>query len=223
MSKTKVDLSALFAKALNTVTANREEINRLDGYNGDHGDNMVENLRVITEALRAKRAEPASKALQYASQQLEENGQGGSSRYYADGLKQAAEQLQGQTKIGKNDVAALVLSLLNVLPSEGYPERAELGGNVLEQVMEQAKRQQSQAESQKSDLNVADLISTLLPMGLAFMQAKQSGADSSSAALQALMSSLMSGGMNPLQANSPRTAAGGLIAQSILKALLGSR
>jgi hypothetical protein len=66
-----------------------------------------------------------------------------------------------------------------------------------------------------------DLLSTLLPAGLAFFQAKQSGADTSEAIGQALMGVLAGGQANPLQANTPRDAAGGLVAQSILQALAG--
>jgi hypothetical protein len=54
------------------------------------------------------------------------------------------------------------------------------------------------------------------------MQAKQTGAGDAEAAQQALMSALSSGRLNPSQAGSPRTAAGGLLAQSLLKAVLGS-
>jgi hypothetical protein len=68
-------------------------------------------------------------------------------------------------------------------------------------------------------LGIGDVLSTLLPAGLAFLQAKQSGADTASAAGHALMSTLVGGQINPLQAGTPRAAAGSLIAQSILQAL----
>jgi hypothetical protein len=56
---------------------------------------------------------------------------------------------------------------------------------------------------------------------MAFMQARQAGADPKAAAGQALIRTLLGGQTNPLQAQSPRAAAGGLVAQSILKALTG--
>jgi hypothetical protein len=70
---------------------------------------------------------------------------------------------------------------------------------------------------------VGDVLSTLLPAGLAFLQAKQTGADTTSAIGQALSGALMGGQMNPLQSGTPRGAAGGLIAQSILQALTSRR
>jgi len=220
MSKSAVDLAGLFNAALKSVTTNREQINELDGYNGDHGDNVVENLRMITEALRAKKSRPPAEALQYASEQLQASGQGGSSKYYAEGLRQAADQVEGKPKLESSDIVTLVQSLLNALPSEGYPEQVQSGDNVFEQIKKLAGEQQTQAKPQSGDVDVGQLISTLLPAGLAFMQTKQVGADDGSAALQALMRAFLGGGLNPLQTSSPRAAAGGLIAQSILKALL---
>jgi hypothetical protein len=64
-----------------------------------------------------------------------------------------------------------------------------------------------------------DLVSKLAPAAMEFMLAKQSGADTKSAAMQAPMRALMSG--NPLQASSPGGTSGGLIAQSIMKSLMG--
>ena len=70
-------------------------------------------------------------------------------------------------------------------------------------------------------LDVGDVLETLLPAGLAFLQAKQSGADTKTAATQAVVSTLMGGRANPLQAGTPRAAAGGIVAQGLLRALSG--
>jgi hypothetical protein len=295
MNESALDLSNLFGAALQTMTAQRQEINALDGYNGNHGDNMVENLRMITEALDAKRSQPPSEALRFASQQLQSKGHGGTSQYYARGLNDAAEQLQGRSSIGQPEVMSLVQSLLGAIPSQGHPQQMQgtssvlsqvlgmaagqqpqpggdmlgqvlgmaggqqpqaggdllgqvlgmaggqepqagddllgqvlgmaggqepqAGGDLLGQVLGMAGGQQPQAGGQDDGLDMGDVVSTLLPAGLAFLQAKQSGADTASALGQALTSALMGGQVNPLQAGTPRAAAGGLIAQSILKAL----
>ena len=47
-SQTSPTLADLFGAALRSVAAQREEINALDGFNGNHGDNMVQNLQIIT-------------------------------------------------------------------------------------------------------------------------------------------------------------------------------
>ena len=250
MSQPTFDLSDLFGAALQAVTAHRQEINALDGYNGNHGDNMVENVRMIVDAVKEKGSRPPAEALEHAGQRLQSRGRGGTSQYYAKGLSQAAEQLQGRPGLEPGDVMSVVQSILGAIPSQGHPQQpqasgsvleqvmgliggqppqpgpqqpAQAGGSVIEQIMGLAGGQPPQAEPQDSGLDVDDVLSALLPAGLAFLQAKQSGADTASAAAQALMSALMGGRVNPLQAGTPRSAAGGLIAQSILQALVGGR
>jgi hypothetical protein len=359
------DLSRLFGAALESMEANRQEINDLDGYNGNHGDNMVQNLQTITAALAAHQDDAPSEALRFASHELAERGQGGTSQYYVRGLSQAAERLEGRAELNRGDVLNLVQSLLSSVPSEGHPQQMEAGGNVFDQVVGLAGTQGSPAsqgmpESPLSALlggqqpqgsgaglegmlgallggqtsqpsgsvpdsplegllggqqpqdsgaglegmlgallggqtsqpggNVPDsplegllggqqpqgggaglegmlgallggqapqpqesepasplsgllgtllggqqpqsgqssqdrqsnLIIKLLPAALAFFRAKQSGAEMPEALSQALMSFLASGQMNPLQTGAPRPAAGGLIAQSMLQALLSA-
>jgi hypothetical protein len=219
MSQPTFDLSDLFGVALQAMTANRQEINALDGHNGNHGDNMVENLRLITDSLQEKSSQTPAEALGYASQRLQSQGHGGTSQYYARGLSQAAEQLQGRSSLDGNDVTSLLQVLLGAIPSQGRQPQPQAGGSVLEQVLGMASGQPPQDGS----LGMDDVLNVLLPAGLAFLQAKQSGADTTSAAGQALMSALTGGQMNPLQAGTPRAAAGGLIAQSILQALATRR
>ena len=242
MNQPTLDLSDLFGAALQAVTAHRQEINDLDGYNGNHGDNMVENVRMIVDALKERSTQTPSEALGYAGERLRSEGRGGTSQYYAKGLSQAAEQLQGRPGLEPGDVMSVVQSILGAIPSQGHPQQPQAGGSVLEQVLgmgggqppqagggvlEQmlgmAGGQPPQAEPQDNGLDVDDVLSALLPAGLAFLQAKQSGADTASAAAQALMGALMGRQANPLQAGTPRAAAGGLIAQSILRALAGGR
>jgi hypothetical protein len=223
MSQPTYDLSKLFGVALEAMTAQRQEINALDGYNGNHGDNMAENLRLITESLQEKSSQTPAEALGYASQRLQSHGRGGTSQYYARGLSQAAEQFQGRSSLDGNDVMSLVQLLLGAIPSEGHQPQPQPGGSVFEQVLGMASEQPPQAMLQESELDLGDVLNTLLPAGLAFLQAKQSGADTASAATQALMGTLMGGQMTPLQAGTPRAVAGGLIAQSILQALATQR
>jgi hypothetical protein len=231
---------------------------------------------MITDALDAKRSQPPSEALRFASQQLQSKGHGGTSQYYARGLNDAAEQLQGRSSMGQPEVMSLVQSLLGAIPSQGHPQQMQgadsvlgqvlgmaagqqpqaggdmldqvlgmaggqqpqaggdllgqvlgmaggqqpqAGGDMLGQLLGMAGGQQPQAGGQDDGLDMGDVVSTLLPAGLAFLQAKQSGADTASALGQALTGALMGGQVNPLQAGTPRAAAGGLVAQSILKAL----
>jgi hypothetical protein len=219
MSQPVFDLSDLFGAALKAMTAHRQEINALDGYNGNHGDNMVENLRMTTEVLRARRSQPPAEALRYASQRLQEQGHGGTSQYYARGLSQAADQLQGRSTLESDDVMSLVQSLLGAIPAQSTRQRSQAGGSVLDQVMDLVGGQPSQARPQNNGWDGDDVLGALLPAGLAFLQAQQSGADVASAAKQAVMAALLGGQVSLLQAGTPRAAAGGLIARSMLQAL----
>lgn len=355
---TSSDLSRLFGAAVESMEAKRQEVNKLDGYNGNHGDNMVQNLRVITAALEAREGAAPSEALRYAGDELLAQGRGSTSPYYVSGLNRAAERLEGHSELSRGDVMTLVQSLLGSVPSEGHPQQMDAGGSVFEQVVGLAGSQlpqsgegmpgspldaflgaqqpqgsastpdsplagflgaqQSQGEagslssvldglldeqlphgdadasdsplagvlgsgpsqgsedvlggmlgallggqSSPGDENAPDsplsallgstpqqggenplsgmlgallggqqsqsgqpgedrpanLIQTLLPAALAFLQAKQSGAEMPAAMGQALMALLANRRMDPLQAGTPRAAAGGLVAQSMLQAL----
>ena len=330
------------------MEANQQAVNDLDGYNGNHGDNMVQNLRTITDALEGHEGMPPSEALRYASRELQVQGKGSTSSYYAKGLDQAAERLEGRSDLGRGDVITLVQSLLGAVPSQGYSQQPEAGGSVFEQIVGLAANQQAQAaqsgsagapdsplqsfmgsqpsqgdenplggmlgallggqqapESQDApesplgallgqqqpqggenplggmlgallggqasqpgpqdanplggmlgallggqasqpgpqDANPlggmlgallggqasqpgpqgenrpANMLQTLLPAAMSFLLAKQSGAETPEALVQAVMGLLTNRRMNPLQAGTPRSAAGGLVAQSILQAL----
>jgi len=226
MNQPVLDLTELFGAALQSVAAHRQEINDLDGYNGNHGDNMVDNMRMIVDALQERSAQPPAEALEHASQKLQNNGRGGTSRYYAKGLSQAAEQVQGRPALESGDVVSIVQSILGAIPSQ-RTQQPQAGASVLEQVLEMASGQPAQAApagQQDDGLDLGDVLNALLPAGLAFLQAKQAGADTAEAASQALIGALMGRGhVDPLQAGSSRAAAGGLVAQSILQALSGRR
>ncbi len=250
MTSNGVHLSNLFDLAVKTMADKKQEVNQLDGYNGNHGDNMVNNLQLIKEALQAKQAQPPAQALDYAGEILEEKGQGGTSQYYARGLHQAARRFQDKKQLDNTDVVDLIQTLMGAIPAEGYPEESQASsqGTVLDALAMlredkdpqpqdnginlgdlinvfggQPSRQEASSEEETDGFGLDDVVETLLPAGVAFLQAKQSGADNQDAARQALVGILMGGKVNPLQSNSSRAAAGGLVAQSLLQALASTR
>ncbi len=75
------------------------------------------------------------------------------------------------------------------------------------------------APARRGQLDLGGLLGKLLPAGLAYLQAKQSGADSSQAMQTALVSAVL--GIQPSQAQTPRQGAGAALAQGMLKALFG--
>jgi hypothetical protein len=220
MSNSQVDLAGLFTVAQQAVAAHQQEINDLDGYNGNHGDNMTQNMQLIVDALQQRRDQPPAAALEYASQQLQSQGRGGTSQYYAQGLNQAAAQLQGRSSLTQGDALSMVQSLLGAIPSQGHPQQPQAGSSVLDQVLGMSQTQSAQQGQQGAALG--GLLRSLVPVALAFLRAQQSGTDAPPSAGQALMGALTgSQQVNPLQSGTPRAAAGGLIAQSLLKALMG--
>jgi hypothetical protein len=220
MSNDQVDLADLFAVAQQTIAAHQQEINDLDGYNGNHGDNTAQNMQLIVDALQQRRDQPPAAALEYASEQLQSQGRGGTSQYYARGLTQAAAQLQGRSGLDPDDALSVVQSLLGAVPAQGHPQQPQAGSSVLDQVLSMSQAQPAPQQQQGAALG--GLLRSLVPAALAFLQAKQSGVDPTAAAGQALMGALTgSQQVNPLQSGTPRAAAGGLIAQSLLKALMG--
>ena len=222
MNSSPIDLADLFAVARQAVAEHQQEINDLDGYNGNHGDNMTENMQLVVDALQQRRGQPPAAALEHASQRLQTEGRGGTIQYYAKGLERAAAQVQGRSSLTKNDALSVVQSLLGSIPSQGYPQAEEQqpGSSVLDQVLGMSQAQP--AQQQKADSPLGGLLKSVVPAALAFLQAKQSGADTSAAASQALMGALTgTQQVNPLQSGTPRTAAGGLVAQALLNALAG--
>lgn len=269
MSNSTQDLSSLFGTALQALTSKKEQINQLDGYNGNHGDNIVNTLSLITQGLQKNQSKPPAEALQNAASLVQTQGQGGSSRYYAQGLQQAAAQVQGKDNLSDNDVMSLVQNILGAVPAQGGGEggsvmevlsglaggqraapaqpQAPAGGNdLLGSLMGMVTGQDSQPAQPAPQGGGNDLLGSLMGMvtgqdsqpaqpanppgldmqdlmnaGMAFLQATQSGADTKTALTQAAMSGLL--GVNPMQAGSPRAAAGGVLAQSVLQALMNRR
>jgi hypothetical protein len=220
VQKGQVDLGTLFESALGLLAANKQQVNALDGYNGNHGDNMVQNVQLIVDALKGTGSKSPSKALQSASQSLQSQGKGGTSQYYAQGLQQAANQFEGKKGLDLGDIVPLIQTVLGAIPSQGHPTQASAGGTVLDQIAGLGQPQTAQAPKDDG-LDLGDVLTTLLPAGLSYMQAKKDGAGTAEAAGQALIGTLLGGQSNPLQTGTPRSAAGGLIAQALLQAVTG--
>ncbi len=147
-SLSAVNLASLFDQALKAVTAEREEINALDGYNGNHGDNMVSNMRLVANTIHANETEPPSIALRRAGQRLGEAGQGGTSQYYSQGLLEAAQKLEGRAQLERADGVTLLETLLGAVPAQDNPDPQQPTRSVLDLVMGLAGAQQPQAQPQ---------------------------------------------------------------------------
>jgi dihydroxyacetone kinase-like protein len=211
LSQSKMDLAKLFGLALNSVNNNRDQLNGMNEVaHPDHGDHVAHNLELIKSALESQQSQNPSDALRLAAQRLSEQGQGSTAPQYAQGLQQAATHFQGQQSLSNDDIGLLLHSMLGAqTQSQARPQQ----GGISE--MLGALSGQTQQTAQGGN----DLVSKLAPAAMEFMRAKSSGASTQSAAMQAAMRAMTGG--NPLQAATPGGASGGLIAQSIMKSLLG--
>ncbi len=196
------DLSALFNVAAKTLAANRSTLNQADAENQNHGDNMVQAFKMISQAMATQRGAPPSQQLRYASEYLGQNANSGSAHVYAQGLAQAAQQFQGQQTISPENALLLIQSLLGGGQEASPQAGADLLGSLL-------GGQQVPQQTQGIDLNA------LLSAGLTFMSAKQQGQDNVQAALTALMSA------GPMAQRPYRQQSGQLVGNALLQAIAG--
>ncbi len=114
MAKNNLDLIPIFQAVTQALTANQQSLNQADGYNQNHGTNMVQTFHTITNALEQKQGKTAGTGLSYAARQLAKNTTSTSGQLYAQNLSQAATQLKG-----KKVDAQTALSLLQMLIGSG--------------------------------------------------------------------------------------------------------
>jgi hypothetical protein len=219
MAESPLDLGKLFGVAMKAIGDNRGQLNSMDGQNHpSHGDHVYDNLKIVEKVLRSQGDQSPSDALRAAADALEQNGQGSTAPHYAAGLQQAADQFEGKDQLNQNDIASLLNSMLGTgVQQQPQQANADPISSLLGMVTGQPPQQTAQPQ-RGAGPSSQDLLGKALPAAMAFMSAKASGADTTSAAMQAAMSALT--GSNPLQAGSSRGASNGLIAQSVLRALM---
>lgn len=108
-------LTDLFEDITQGLAQDRDTLNGLDDVgDGDAGDNMVNNFSTITNALRQVEDQDVTvdQALNHASQVLRQQGHGPTAPMYANGLVQAANNLQGKKSFGLDDITGLLGGLL---------------------------------------------------------------------------------------------------------------
>ncbi len=219
-SQPTIDLANLFDQALKAVVEQREEINALDGFNGNHGDNMVSNMRIVADTIHAHSADAPAEALRSAGLRLSETGQGGTSQYYAQGLLQAAEKFEGQPQLVRADGMTLLETLLGAIPAESAPAAQQSAPSVFDMVLGMAGAQQPQAQPQPQSQpgGVMDLLGGLLG-GQQKPQVQPQQPQSQLGGIMDVLGGLMGGQERP-QAQQPQNQAGGVM--DLLGGLLGA-
>jgi dihydroxyacetone kinase-like protein len=109
-----IDLSDLFGSVVGALRDDQTYLNDLDrhGGNGNHGDNIVNNFQLIEQMLRQTSGQDAGTQLRQAAEALRQNGRGATANIYAEGLNEAAQQMQGQPGLRPEDILPFLQALL---------------------------------------------------------------------------------------------------------------
>ena len=126
-----VPLDDLFGSVVGTLESQRGYLNDLDrmGGNGNHGDNVVDNFKLITESLRRDHDLEAREQLQRAASTLQQNGRGATARLYAEGLREAAQEVPAGS--GQIDLQTLMPLLQGLLTGVSSNTQAQPGQGTL--------------------------------------------------------------------------------------------
>ena len=164
----QINLIDLFTTASKALGQHREELNQADKGNKNHGDNMVQVMEVITQAMKEKKNSDAPAQLEYAAQLLRQKTNSGSASLLSDGLAKAAEQVTGK----KIDIGA-ALGLLQTVMNGGKGQPSSSGTSDL---LGSLLTGLTGGDSRKADdgMDMGDMLN----IGLGLLQtAKDSGID----------------------------------------------
>jgi hypothetical protein len=199
-----LDLLQLFTAASKTLTKNQDSLNQADAGNHDHGDNMVQAFDLITGALRSNQGGSASDQLASAAKALLQNATSGSSKVYAQGLSQAAQQFQGQN-INAGNVGQLLQTLLGAGTVEA-PQPQQSGGDILGGLLSTLVGGGQQQSGGGGNIDAGSLLNA----GLSYMQSKQQGKGDVEALINAVV------GSSPMSQDPHRAQSATLITQAFL-------
>ena len=177
MDSQPLDIAPLFRAVALALSERRVELNRMDSYNGNHGDHMVEIFEIATRAAGRIRPENLAAAMANAAQQLREQTHNGSAQIYASGLEQFSQQLQ-KYQIGLDDLVFYVRSILaEKKDNPGTPGKEISSGGkagVILKVLVSGLSGWQQAESGDSTGSQTGLdMGYLFELGMVYMQAKR--------------------------------------------------
>lgn len=210
----QVDLAQLFQKVARTMASNREDLNRADERNHDHGDNMVEIFDLVSRAIQEKQKAAPAAQLAHASQVLGER-KSGSAQVYAQGLARASSEFEGQKFLTPENISMLIQAVMGAAKQPPAAPQQQGLGDLLGALMGAAQGSApgtgvpAQQPGGQDGLDMGDLLSA----GMAFMDAKQRGGDN----MQAIVSALSAG--SAMSNASHRTQSGALVVNTLLQAI----
>ena len=199
-----IDLQSIFQTVTQELSRKKADLNEADTYNHDHGDHMVQIFDLVQDAVSKKTNKPASDQLKYASQVVEEKAHSGSAKLYAQGLANAANNLQGKD-LNAETIGDLVKGLMNVdqqsTPTQSQDDQGGLLGSLLSGLTDNNSNDETDQQFG---------VDELLRAGLAFYQSRQEGDTNTEAIMDALMAA------SPMGEVTHRSQSGTLVAQTIM-------
>lgn len=179
MSNNQIDLGPLFSQVVKTLAQQQSQLNKADTQNHDHGDNMVQVFKTITDAIEQKQGSSQTSQLDYAAELLTQQNSG-SAQLYAKGLQQAAQQFKG-SEIDAGNILQLIQLLMG--GGQAAPSAAPSGAGALGTLLTQLAGGQAASGADDDKINMQDLINA----GLTYMNAKNQGASTGEALIKALV------------------------------------
>ena len=200
MTQPRLDLPSLFGAVAQALAQNQQALDQADEVNHDHGTNMVQTFKTITQALQAKQGKSDSVALAYAAKKLANSSTSSSGKLYAQGLAQAASQFKGK-RVDQCGAMDLLQTLIG-----GGQAAQPAGGDLLGSLLGGMAGGQAQPSAPSGG---GDLLGSLLG-GLAGGQAQPSAPSGGGDLLGSLLGGL-AGGEQPQPQTSPQSAGGDLL------------
>ena len=213
------DLASVFQKVTQDLVKNQQSLNQADGYNQNHGDNMVRTFQTITKAvqLKQKQGSSDSAALAYAAKRITKSNSSASAQLYAQGLSQAAAQFQGK-QIDQRSGMQLLQTLIGGGQAAPQSTQPAQGGDLLSSLLG-GMAGGSQPQNQPSAAQGGDLLSSLLGGMAGGSQPQNQPSPAQGGDLLSSLLGGLAGGSQPQ--NQPSAAQGGDLLSSLLGGLAG--
>ena len=214
-----IDLSTIFQTVTKELVKNQQSLNQADGYNQDHGDNMVRTFRTITRSINTKKKQGGSDsaALAYAAKRLSKSGTGQSAQLYTQGLTRAAAQLEGK-QIDQRSGMQLLQTLIGGGQAASQTSQSSQGGDLVSSLL--GGMMGSSQSQESSPAQGGDLLSGLLGGMMGSSQSQESTPAQGGDLLSSLLGGMM-GGSEP-QTQQAGAAQGGGLLGSLLGGLSGA-
>ncbi|RPI83968.1 MAG: DAK2 domain-containing protein, partial [Chloroflexi bacterium] len=134
MSTSELDLTKMFSSVTDVLRENKTSLNQADDYNHNHGDNMVEIFKMITQAVQEKQNASPAEQFEYASKLVQKENSG-SAKIYSQGLANAATQFRGKQVTPENGLELITSLLGGAQQSQAQAPSGDAFGGLAESLL----------------------------------------------------------------------------------------